>query len=289
MNIFPSRLVCLSAEIAETLCLLGEGSRIVGFAGPSGGLPTAQQRKPRVSVRTHTRVDRICVLDPDLVLGVGGQHGEILGALAQRGVAVHLFSHRSVRGILDMVRLLGGMVGREEAAAHLAASLEWRIEAIRTSSGEPPRPKIYVEQWNEPLTSAGSCVSELIDIAGGENCFADLASYGRQEDRIIDNPDEVVRRAPDIIIGAWMGKTFEPERVVSRAGWHRIPAVINGELHEMESSLILQPGPAALTQGLAALRRLIEAWRERRTRMFQTALAPGSLIGLRPESEIRRG
>ncbi|HKE95188.1 MAG TPA: ABC transporter substrate-binding protein [Povalibacter sp.] len=287
MNTHSSRIVCLSAETTETLCLLGEEHRIVGFSGPIARLPATQHRKPRVSIYTGARIDRICALEPDLVLGCGETHGDVLAALAQRGVAVHLFNQRSVRGILDMIRVVGGLVGRGDAAAALAASLEWRLEAIRVRSVDERRPCIYLEEWDEPAISASGWVSELIDIAGGTNCFADLAARSRQEDRIIYDLDEVVERAPDIIIASWIGKTFQAGRIEARSGWRRIPAVINGELHEVHSSQ-LQFGPAALTEGISELHRIVERWRERRTRVFQTAFVPYTTHAPRGEMASER-
>ncbi|MFL6547146.1 MAG: ABC transporter substrate-binding protein [Povalibacter sp.] len=277
MNTHPSRIVCLSAETAETLCLLDEGDRIVGLSGPVGRLPDTQQRKPRLSVHTDTCVERICALEADLVLGSGQKHADVLASLAQRGIAVHLFSQESVLGILSMIRIVGALVGRDHAATAFASSLEWRIEAIRARSHEERRPRIYFEEWQQPSISACTWVSELIDIAGGANCFPELAARARQEERIVHDLDEVVRREPDIIIGAWNDKPFQTERVESRAGWKHVPAVVNGEVHGMDSSLFQQPGPAALTHGLDALHRIVENWRERRTRMFQTAFVPNAV------------
>jgi iron complex transport system substrate-binding protein len=278
MNTHPSRIVCLSAETAETLCLLDEGDRIVGLSGSVSHLPEAQQRKPRLSIQTETCVERICALEPELVLGSGQKHGAILAALAQRGIAVHLFNQCSVRSILSMIRIVGALVGRDHAAASYAASLEWRIEAIRARSHEERRPRIYFEEWNEPSISAGTWISELIDIAGGANCFPELASRHRQEERIVSDLDEVVRREPDIIVASWNSKPFRPEHIESRAGWKHLPAVVNGEVHELAASFIQQPGPVALTHGLDALHRIVETWRERRTRMFHTAFVPGGRV-----------
>ncbi|WP_331611430.1 ABC transporter substrate-binding protein [Povalibacter sp.] len=277
MTTHCSRIVCLSTETAETLCLLGEGHRIVGFCGSADRLPEAQHKKPRVSIHGVSRIDRICALEPELVLGFGEAHGETLSGLAQRGVAVHLFNQGSVRGILDMIRVVGAMVGREETAAHFAGSLEWRVEAIRNRSAHERRPVIYFEEWDQPSITASSWVSELIAIAGGVDCFADLSRYSRPEGRVIDDPDEVVRRAPDIIIGSWIGKALHREVIEQRSGWGMIPAVRDGEVHEVPASSILQPGPAALTDGLDALHRIVELWRERRTRIFHTPLGPESV------------
>lgn len=288
MNSHPSRIVCLTAETTETLYLLGEQRRIAGISGFTARPPQARREKPRVCASTSERVERVCDLAPDLVLGFGELQTDILAALAQRGIAVHLFNQHSVRGILDMIRVLGGMVGRDEKAADLAARLEWRVEAIRAGASEyQRRPRIYFEEWDDPQTAAIGWVSELIDIAGGEDCFADVARASRAADRIITDPHEVVRRAPDIIIGSWCGKKFQSERVAARAGWREIPAVRNGELYEIRSSLILQPGPAALSEGLDELHRIVQLWHEHRTRMFQTAL-PTSVepFQQRPVAEV---
>ena len=277
MNTHPSRIVCLNPETAEILCLFDEGDRIVGLSGSVAQLPEAQQRKPRVSIQTGSCIERICALAPDLVLGSGQKHSAALAGLAQRGIAVHMFNPSSVRSILSMIRVVGALVGRDQAAASYAASLEWRIEALRARSPEERRPRIYFEEWQEPSISAGTWTSELIDIAGGVNCFPDLAIRHRQEERIVSDLDEVVRREPDIIVTAWNGRQSRLENIESREGWKHLPAVVNGEVHEIDASLIQQPGPAALTHGLDTLHRIVESWRERRTRVFRTAFVPTTL------------
>lgn len=273
MNSYPSRIVCLTAETTETLYLLGEQRRIVGISGFTARPPEARRDKPRVVAAAEERLERIVALAPDLVLGCGDLQADVLAALARQGIAVHLFNQRSVRGILDMIRVLGGMVGCDEKAANLAASLEWRVEAIRAATAEyDRRPRVYFEEWDEPQISAIGWVGELIEIAGGEDCFADRGESAAAADRIVADPAEIARRAPDIVIGSWCGRKFRPERVARRAGWEGIPAVRNGELYEIKSSLILQPGPAALTDGLEELHRIVQLWRERRTRLFQTVV-----------------
>lgn len=274
MNTHPSRIVCLNAETTETLCLLGEGRRIVGYSGHAARLPSTEHGKPRVSINGVRSVECIVALEPDLVLGFGDSHAPVLGLLAQRGIAVHLFNHRSVRGTLGMIRTVGGLVGRELRAADLASSIEWRIEAIRARANEDRRPRIYLEEWDEPSITASAWVSELIDIAGGINCFADVAHHPQRERRIVEDLDEVVRRTPDIVIGAWVGRTFHAGRVAQRDGWRHVPAVANGELHGIASVKLLHPGPASLTEGLAELHRIVENWRERRTRVFRTVFVP---------------
>ncbi|HMN46625.1 MAG TPA: ABC transporter substrate-binding protein [Povalibacter sp.] len=273
MDTYPSRIVCLSTETAETLCLLGEDRRIAGFAGTVDRLPESQHKKPRVSIHGVSHIDRIGALQPDLVLGCGETHGATLAALSQHGVAVHLFNQQSVRGILDMIRIVGAMVGREAAAAHYASTLEWRVESIRSRAAQDSRPGIYFEEWDEPAISASQWVSELISIAGGTNCFAELARHRRTEERVVADHDDVVSRAPDIIIASWNGKPFRRDAIERRNGWQAIPAVRDGEIHEIRSSSILQPGPAALTDGLDALHGIVELWRERRGRMFHTPMS----------------
>lgn len=282
MNTHPSRIVCLTAETTETLYLLGEQRRIVGISGFTANPPEARREKPRVSVFTDARIDRIRALKPDLVLGFCELQAEMVGALASDGIAVHLFNQRSIAGILDMIRVLGGMVGCGDKAADLAARLEWRIEAMRAATSEyAHRPRIYFEEWDRPQISAIQWVSELVAIAGGEDCFADLATARLAKDRIIIDSHEVVQRAPDIIIGSWCGRKFRPEQVAARAGWGEIPAVRNGELHEIKSSLILQPGPAALTDGLDALRQIVQGWHQPQMRESRrTGMVSDAGIGL---------
>ena len=261
---FPERIVCLTEETTETLYLLGEDARIVGISGFTVRPPQARRDKPRVSAFTSARIDRIVALAPDLVLGFSDLQADIAAALARRGIEVHLFNHRSVPGILGMIRMLGGMIGCEAKAAALAVRLAEDVERVRVSAASlPRRPRVYFEEWDEPPISAIRWVGELIGIAGGDNCFPELAAMPLGRDRIIADPMEVVRRAPDLIFGSWCGKKFRPERVAARPGWSGIPAVRDGELHEIKSAVILQPGPAALTDGLAEMHGLIRRWAER--------------------------
>ncbi len=283
MNTHPSRIVCLNAETAEILSLLGEGDRIAGLAGSVSALPESQHRKPRVSIQSDSCVERICSLGPDLVLGSGLKHGPVLASLAQRGIAVHLFNQPSVRGILNMIRVVGALVGREQAAAAQAGSIEWRIEGIRARSHEERRPRIYFEEWSEPSISASGWISELIEIAGGTNCFPELASRPHQEERIVHDLDEVLRRDPDIIVGSGRGKA-QLGQIGSREGWAQMRALIHGEVHEIDAALIQQPGPVALTHGLDALHRIVELWRDRTSRMFRTTFLP-AVTPVEPVSE----
>ena len=259
----PARIVCLTEETVETLYLLGEEARIVGISGYTVRPPRARREKPRVSAFTSADGDKIAALAPDLVLAFSDLQGEIAADLARRGIAVHLFNQRDIAGILDMVRLLGAMAGAGERAERLAASLADRVaEARRQSAALARRPRIFFEEWDEPLISAIGWVSELIEAAGGIDIFAERRRGQAARQRIV-TAEEVAERAPDIIVGSWCGKKFRPERVASRAHFAEVPAVIAGELHEIKSPLIRQPGPAALTDGLAALQRIIGGWAAR--------------------------
>jgi iron complex transport system substrate-binding protein len=261
---FPARIVCLTEETTETLYLLGEDERIVGISGFTVRPPRARREKPRVSAFTSAKIDRIVALAPDLVLGFSDLQADIAAALVRNGLEVHLFNHRSVAGILSMIRVLGGMIGCEAKAGALAQNLADGVECVRLAAASlPRRPRIYFEEWDEPQISAILWVGELIGIAGGDNCFPELAAMPLGRDRIIPDPMEVVRRSPEMIFGSWCGKKFRPGQVAARPGWSAIPAVRDGEIHEIKSALILQPGPAALTDGLTAMHVLIRRWAER--------------------------
>ncbi|HYW91100.1 MAG TPA: ABC transporter substrate-binding protein [Gammaproteobacteria bacterium] len=258
---YPSRIVCLTEESTETLYLLGEQDRIVGISGFTVRPPRARREKPKVSAFTSARIERIVALAPDLAIGFSDLQADIAAELIRRGVEVHLFNQRSVADILRMIRTLGGMIGNGAAAAALAEQLESGLESIRAAAARlPRRPRVYFEEWDDPCISGIRWVSELIGIAGGEDCFPELAAQPLGRDRIIPDPVEIARRAPDIVVGSWCGKKFRPERVAARPGWQSIPAVRSGNLHELKSSEILQPGPAALTDGVRALHDVIRRW-----------------------------
>jgi len=260
----PRRIVCLTTETTETLYLLGEQDRIVGISGFTVRPPQARREKPRVSAFTSASIDRIEALRPDLVLGFCELQTDILASLAERGIAVHWFDQRSIDDIYAMIRTLGRMVGSVTKADALVARLSAHVDAVREAScASDKKPRIYFEEWNEPPISAIRWVSELIEIAGGEDCFRELRESRLATQRIIRDPQEIVRRAPDIIIGSWCGKKFQSSQIAARDGWSAIPAVAHGELHEIKSALILSPGPAALTDGLDALHRIVVRWREK--------------------------
>lgn len=255
---YPNRIVCLTEETTETLYLLGEAHRIVGISGFTVRPPQARRDKPKVSAFTSAKIDKILALEPDLVLGFSDLQADIARDLVRAGIAVHVFNQRDVAGILRMIRTLGALVGAQSKAQRLADELASNVEQVRRQSAElPRRPRVYFEEWDEPMVSGIRWVSELVGIAGGEDCFPELASQPLAKHRIIADPAEVVRRRPDIVIGSWCGKKFRPDKVRARSGWQAIPAVVNDRLYEIKSSLILQPGPAALTDGLHELVRIL--------------------------------
>jgi iron complex transport system substrate-binding protein len=258
---FPERIVCLTEETTETLYLLGEEARIVGISGFTVRPPRARREKPKVSAFTSAKIGRIVALEPDLVLGFSDLQADIAAELIRKGIEVHVFNQRSVAEILRMIAMLGGIVGCGAKADALVAKLEAGIEDIRRSAARfELRPRVYFEEWDEPQISGIRWVSELVGIAGGEDCFPELAREPLGKQRIIADPLEVPRRSPDVIFGSWCGKKFQPATVAGRAGWSEVPAVREGHLYEIKSSIILQPGPAALTDGLAAIHAILKKW-----------------------------
>jgi iron complex transport system substrate-binding protein len=253
----PQRIVCLTEETVETLYLLGEEHRIVGISGYVVRPPRARREKPRVSAFTSADIPKILQLRPDLVLTFSDLQADIAATLIKQGVAVHAFNQRTIAEILDMILTLGSLVGAQDRAERLAGDLAAAIaDARRRASRLPFRPKVYFEEWDDPMISGIAWVSELIGVAGGIDVFADLAQCKSAKDRIVTGA-EIIVREPDIIVGSWCGKKFRPEKVASRAGFDALPAVRQGAVFEIKSPLILQPGPAALTDGLAALEAII--------------------------------
>jgi iron complex transport system substrate-binding protein len=258
---YPSRIICLTEEPTEVLYALGEQERIVGISGFTVRPARARREKPRVSAFISAQLNRILELRPDFVVGFSDIQADIAQALIKCGIEVWISNHRSVEGILGYVRRLGALVGAADRAERYALELEARIERVRQSAAQlRRRPRIYFEEWDDPPITGIRWVSELAGIAGGDDVFPERAVCSLAKDRILADPNEVVRRAPDIIFGSWCGKRFRADQVVSRAGWDAVPAVRDGELHEIKSPLILQPGPAALTDGLDALHGVIRQW-----------------------------
>jgi iron complex transport system substrate-binding protein len=261
---FPQRIVCLTEETTETLYLLGEDWRIVGISGFTVRPARARKEKPRVSAFTSANIDRIVALQPDLVLGFSDLQADIAAQLVREGIEVHVFNHRSIEDILRMIRTLGGMIGCEAKTLDLIRQLTAGLAQVRERAAALPRhPRVYFEEWDEPQISGIRWVSELVESAGGEECFPELASQALGKNRIIADPLEVVRRAPDIILGSWCGKKFQPAEVAARPGWADVPAVRDGFVREVKSAIILQPGPAALTDGVQAVQAIIEEWAAR--------------------------
>jgi iron complex transport system substrate-binding protein len=274
----PRRIVCLTEEPTETLYLLGEQHRIVGISGFTVRPPVARREKPKVSAFTSAKIGAILELRPDFAIGFSDIQADIAAELIRHGVEVWIANHRSVAGILDYVRRLGGLVGASDKAAALVAQFERNLEEARVQAATlQRRPRVYFEEWDDPQISAIGWVSELIGIAGGDDIFPERARQSLGRDRIVAEPREVIERSPDIVMGSWCGKKFRPERVAAREGWAELPAVSDGELHEVKSALILQPGPAAVSDGLAALRAIVDGWAQRqRSRYNERVTASGA-------------
>jgi iron complex transport system substrate-binding protein len=261
---YPQRIVCLTEEPTEVLYALGEQQRIVGISGFTVRPAGVRAEKPRVSAFTSAKIDRILALKPDLAIGFSDIQADIARELIRHGVEVWISNHRSIEGILGYVRRLGAMVGAVGKAEAYARQLETGLEHMRAAAANlPRRPRVYFEEWDEPMISGIAWVSELIGVAGGVDVFPERGACSLARDRIIAEPGEVVRAQPDIILGSWCGKRFRPERVAARAGWQQIPAVRDGELHEIKSPEILQPGPAALTDGVARMHAIFARWAAR--------------------------
>ena len=244
--------MCLTEETVETLYLLGEQDRIVGVSGYAVRPPQVRREKPRVSAFISADIPKILALEPDLVLAFSDLQAGIVADLVRAGVAIHVFNQRDIAGILAMIRTLGAIVGATGRADQLAAGFETRLASIATTPRSLPKPKVYFEEWDDPLISGIGWVSELIEIAGGEDVLPKLRFQQAAKDRII-LPDVVRDAAPDVILASWCGKKVVLDRIRQRPGWDEIPAVRNNRIVEIKSPLILQPGPAALTDGLDAI------------------------------------
>jgi iron complex transport system substrate-binding protein len=253
---YPSRIVCLTEETTETLYLLGEGDRVVGISGYTVRPPEARQ-KTKVSSFLHARYEKIEALAPDLILAFSDLQADITTELVKRGYPVFTFNQRSVDDILQMVRVLAGIVGVPEKGESLASGLEAGLVRVREVAAQfPRRPRVYFEEWDDPLISGIRWVEELVEIAGGEPIFPQLRDAALARDRTVQG-QQVIDAAPDVIIGSWCGKPVRKERIVARAGWDVIPAVKNGHIYEVKSTYILQPGPASLTEGVRQLHAII--------------------------------
>jgi iron complex transport system substrate-binding protein len=253
---YPSRIVCLTEETTETLYLLGAGDRVVGISGYTGRPPEARQ-KPKVSAFINARFDKIDALRPDLVLTFSDLQSEISAELIKRGYPVVAFNQRSVAEILQTIRLIGALVGLSDRADELATSLERDLDAIRErAASRSTRPRVFFEEWDDPLISGICWVDELIEIAGGDPIFPSLRCERLAKQRIVSAAD-VAARDPDVIVASWCGKAVRKQTIVERPGWKSVSAVRDGRIYEIKSTYILQPGPAALTEGVRRLEACI--------------------------------
>jgi len=261
LNYFPKRIVCLTDETTEMLYLLGEEDRIVGISGFTVRPPRARKEKPKVSAFTSAKIGKIIDLKPDLVLGFSDLQAEIAVDLIKKGISVHIFNQRSVEEIFQMILMLGSMVGCQEKAENWINEHRLKIETIKKHASKMKiNPKVYFEEWNDPIITGIQWVSELIEIAGGVECYPEYSKQNLAKNRIVADPLDVVQRDPDIIIGSWCGRKFRPENVEKRDGWENVTAVKNKQVFEIKSANILQPGPAALSDGLDQIKAIIDNW-----------------------------
>jgi len=262
-SLAPKRIVCLTEETTEWLYLLGEEARIVGISGYTVRPRRAREEKPKVSAFLSAKIDKILALQPDCVFGFSDLQADIAALLIRQGIQVTVFNQRSVAEIFAMLYQVAAMVGQAERGLAMLTGLQTQLAAIEVAASRlPRRPKVFFEEWDEPHISAIRWVSELMGLAGGDDCFAELSTESLGKNRIIADGAEIVRRNPDIIIGSWCGKKFRPEKVAARSGWEGVSAVKNHQIFEIKSADILQPGPAALSDGVAQLHRIVMNWAE---------------------------
>ena len=265
MSLGPQRIVCLTEETTEWLYELGQEHKIVGISGYTVRPPRARHEKPKVSAFTSAKIDKILDLQPDCVFGFSDLQADIAAALIRQGIQVTVFNQRSVAEIFSMLYQVAAMVGQETLGLQKIAQMQAQIQNIKNQvqaliDAGAKRPKVFFEEWDVPHISAIAWVSELLGIAGGDDCFAELAKEPLGKNRIIALSQTIIDKNPDIIIGSWCGKKFRPDHVAARQGWQEVAAVKNQQLFEVKSSYILQPGPAALTDGLQQLHSIIEQW-----------------------------
>ncbi|MES2048979.1 MAG: cobalamin-binding protein [Pseudomonadota bacterium] len=257
------RIACLSTESVEVMYALGAEDMIAGISGYTTRPARARSEKPKISGFSSAKLDRILAVQPDLVIAYSNMQAEMSRDLISAGIEVHAFNQRDVAGILRMIAVLATLVDKQEQGAQLIASLQEQIATAKLQAAQWTRkPKIYFEEWDSPMMSCIGWVSELIEIAGGQDAYSDLAQFHSAKERIIADPVDVVQRAPDIIIGSWCGKKFRPETLAERTGWQEIPALKNGQVFEIKSADILSPGPSAITHGLPQLQKIIADWQQ---------------------------
>ncbi len=261
----PQRIVCLTEEPTEWLYLLGEERRIVGISGYTVRPPRAREEKPKVSAFLSAKIDKIIELQPDCVIGFSDLQADIASQLVKKGIQVTIFNQRSVAEIFSMMYQLAAMVGQEAKGLALMQAMQARLLAIEQAAATlQRRPRVFFEEWYDPHISGIAWVSELMGIAGGDDCFPELAREPMGKGRIIADGGEIVRRNPDIILGSWCGRKFRPAHVRARPGWQDVNAVKNDQLFEIKSAEILQPGPASLTEGVEQMHTIIMAWASQR-------------------------
>jgi len=261
----PKRIVCLTTEPTEVLYLLGEQDRIVGISGFTTRPAIARREKPKVAAFTSAKIDKILALEPDLVIGFSNLQADIAASLIRAGIEVHIFNQRSIAQMLNMIATTGALVGASDKADRLIAELENSISQARAIANRlPVKPKVYFEEWDEPMMCSIRWAMELIEIAGGVDCFPELSHFHSAKDRIV-TPQQVLARMPDIIIGSWCGKKFQPSQVMAREGWADMPAVKHGFVREIKSVDILQPGPSLITHGLKQVQAIIQEWHAAQT------------------------
>lgn len=259
----PRRIVCLTEETTETLYALGAEELIVGISGFTVRPPQARKTKPKVSTYLDANIEKIGALNPDVILAWSDLQAPIVEQLVRNGFEVVCFNHRTVEGILSMILRLGALIGRLPQAEQYVEQLQANLERYRQRGEQRRRrPRVYFEEWYDPIITGICWVSELIELCGGSDVFAEHRQYPDAKRRIVADPSEVIRREPDIILASWCGKAFKPERVRQRPGWSAIPAVATGQLHEISAAIILQPGPAALTDGVAAISAIFDRWEQ---------------------------
>lgn len=264
-DLSPNRIICLTEETTEWLYLLGQEARIAGISGYTVRPRRAREEKPRVSAFTSAKIEKILALEPDCVLGFSDMQADIAAELVRRGVQVTIFNQRSIADIYSVLYQVAAMVGQVEQGLQHIAAMQGRLHMLEASVAErvsagARRPKVFFEEWDTPRISAIRWVSELLAVAGGDDCFPELAVQPMGKHRIIADPTEIIRRNPDIVIGSWCGKKFRAENVAARPGWQEVNAVRNGQLFEVKSVDILQPGPAALTDGVQQLHSIVMRW-----------------------------
>jgi len=262
MKRWPQRIVCLTTETVEVLYLLGEQDRIVGISGFTTRPAIARKEKPKISAFTSANIEKILALQPDLVLCFSNLQADIAAALIKAGCQVHVFNQRSLDETLQMILTVGDLVGASDKAKQLVEGYQAQLDAARRQASSWPRkPKVYFEEWDEPMMCSIRWAAELIEAAGGEDCFPELSQLHSARDRQVST-EQVLAKQPDIIIGSWCGKKFQPEKVKARPGWQVIPAIQHGHVYEIKSVDILQPGPALFTEGLAQLQTIIQRWQQ---------------------------